>query len=620
MIQESGDAADSQLRAAKPAGWGRLLPYGLRVHLSLPFVISTVLVLILLALFLGNRARDIYMDRLEGELFTQATLLADDAGRGMTGTNADDAVIAIVHDLGGVITSRLTIIDASGRVIADSEADPATMQNHNTRPEVIGARATGQGEAERRSATVDRDFLYLAVPIKQVPGAVARVAVPLQDVDLVVARIQRYIAVAATIAILIAIPMSLFMAGRIVRPLDELREQAIAVAGGDLMARVKPDPTKEIGDLGRAFNSMTSELQTSLDTVERTGLRLEAVLAGLADGVILTDVDGRVVRMNQAAEDMLESNERSAKGRPYTQVSRDHELARQLAGVLDGKPQSDVTIEHGLDRMVLQATARVIEGSRERLGLVVLRDVTRLRQLELMRRDFVANVSHELRTPLTSIRALTETLEAGAIDDREMTDDFLARILGEVDRLTALVEDLLDMARLEAGRSPLDLQMVDPGEVIRHGADRLRPQVARARLSMSVDVCEGLIPISVDRTRIEQVLLNLVHNAIKFTPSGGRIAIIVTRDERFVTTTVRDTGVGISEVDQARIFERFYKADKARHSEGTGLGLAIAKHIVQLHGGQITVESTPGEGANFRFSLPISSSVSKRPRVIEPSL
>ncbi len=620
MIQESGDAADSQLRAAKPAGWGRLFPYGLRVRLSLPFVISTVLVLILLALFLGNRARDIYMDRLEGELFTQATLLADDAGRGMTGTNADDAVIAIVHDLGGVITSRLTIIDASGRVIADSEADPATMQNHNTRPEVIGARATGQGEAERRSATVDRDFLYLAVPIKQVPGAVARVAVPLQDVDLVVARIQRYIAVAATIAILIAIPMSLFMAGRIVRPLDELREQAIAVAGGDLMARVKPDPTKEIGDLGRAFNSMTSELQTSLDTVERTGLRLEAVLAGLADGVILTDVDGRVVRMNQAAEDMLESNERSAKGRPYTQVSRDHELARQLAGVLDGKPQSDVTIEHGLDRMVLQATARVIEGSRERLGLVVLRDVTRLRQLELMRRDFVANVSHELRTPLTSIRALTETLEAGAIDDREMTDDFLARILGEVDRLTALVEDLLDMARLEAGRSPLDLQMIDPGEVIRHGADRLRPQVARARLSMSVDVCEGLIPISVDRTRIEQVLLNLVHNAIKFTPAGGRIAIIVTRDERFVTTTVRDTGVGISEVDQARIFERFYKADKARHSEGTGLGLAIAKHIVQLHGGQITVESTPGEGANFRFSLPISSSVSKRPRVIEPSL
>lgn len=620
MIQKSDDAADSRLRAAKSAGWGRLLPYGLRVRLSLPFVISTVLVLVLLALFLGNRARDIYMDRLEGELFTQATLLADDAGRGMTGTNADDAVIAIVHDLGGVISSRLTIIDASGRVIADSEADPATMQNHNTRPEVIGARATGQGEAERRSATVDRDFLYLAVPIKQVPGAVARVAVPLQDVDLVVARIQRYIAVAATIAILIAIPMSLFMAGRIVRPLDELREQAIAVAGGDRMARVKPDPTKEIGDLGRAFNSMTSELQTSLDTVERTGLRLEAVLAGLADGVILTDVDGRVVRMNQAAEDMLESNERSAKGRPYTQVSRDHELARQLAGVLDGKPQSDVTIEHGLDRMVLQATARVIDGSRERLGLVVLRDVTRLRRLELMRRDFVANVSHELRTPLTSIRALTETLEAGAIDDRETTDNFLARILGEVDRLTALVEDLLDMARLEAGRSPLDLQMVDPGEVIRHGADRLRPQVERARLSMSVDVCEGLIPISVDRTRIEQVLLNLVHNAIKFTPAGGRIAIIVTRDERFVTTTVRDTGVGISEVDQARIFERFYKADKARHSEGTGLGLAIAKHIVQLHGGQIAVESTPGEGASFRFSLPISSSVSKRPRVIEPSL
>lgn len=619
MIWQSRHAEDTHAHASTTEGWRRLLPYGLRVRLSLPFVISTVLVLVLLALFLGNRVRGIYIDRLEGELFAQATLLADDAGRGMTGSNADAQVIAIVHELGGVIDARLTIIDASGRVIADSEADSATMQNHSTRPEVIAARATGEGAAERTSATVNRDFLYLAVPIRQSPGAVARVAVPLQDVDVVVERIQRYIAVAATIAILIAIPMSLFMAGRIVRPLDELREQAIAVAGGDLLARVKPDATTEIGDLGRAFNSMTSELQASLETIERTGLRLESVMAGLADGVILTDVDGRVVRLNHAAEDMLETNERSAKGRPYMQVSRDHELARQLASVLDGKLQGDVTIEHGLDRTVLQATARVIEGSRERLGLVVLRDVTRLRQLELMRRDFVANVSHELRTPLTSIRALTETLEAGAIDDRKMTDDFLSRILGEVDRLTALVEDLLDMARLEAGRSPLDLQMVDPAELIRHGSDRLRPQIERARLSLTVEVGEGLIPISVDRTRIEQVLLNLVHNAIKFTPPGGKITILVARDERFVTTTVRDTGVGISEVDQARIFERFYKSDKARHSEGTGLGLAIAKHIVQLHGGQIAVESIPGKGASFRFSLPISSSVSKRTRVIDPS-
>lgn len=583
------------------------------MRLGLPFVLLTVLVLVLLAVFLGNEARGIYMRRLEAELHNQATLLADDAGRGMIGSGGNADVVSIVHDLSVSIPSRLTIIDPTGRVIADSEANPATMQNHGSRPEVIEARASGNGEAERRSVTVDRDFLYLAVPIRQVPGAVARVAVPLRDVDDVVERVQRSIGIAAGIAILIAIPMALAMAGRIARPLEDLGEQASAVAGGDLSVRVVPDGTREIGDLGRAFNAMTAELQASRETIERTGMRLEAVMAGLQDGVILTDSEGRVVRLNRAAERMLETTEENAEGRPYMQVSRDHQLAQQLRDVLAGSQQADVTIEYGLDRMILQATATVVQGERERLGLIVLRDITRLRQLEMMRRDFVANVSHELRTPLTSIRALAETLEAGAIDDPQLTDEFLSRILGEVDRLTALVEDLLDMARLEAGRSPLSLQMVEPGELVQRGADRLRPQVERARLTLTVEVGEGLVPIPVDRTRIEQVLLNLVHNAIKFTPPGGEITILVERDGRFITTTVQDTGVGISVADQARIFERFYKSDKARHSEGTGLGLAIAKHIVQLHGGQISLESQPGEGARFRFSLPIKGGVTQHP-------
>lgn len=591
------------------SAWRRLLPHGLHMRLALPFVLLIVLVLVSLAVFLGKEARGIYMNRLETELHNQATLLADEAGRGMTGSGGNADVVSIVHDLSTLIPSRLTIIDGSGKVIADSEADPATMQNHASRPEVIQARASGNGEAERRSVTVDRDFLYLAVPIRQVPGAVARVAVPISDVDDVVQRVQRSIAIAAGIAILIAIPMALAMSARISRPLEHLREQASEVADGDLSVRVEPDGTREIGDLGRSFNSMIAELQASRETIERTGVRLESVMAGLQDGVILTDADGRVVRLNRAAERMLETTERAAEGRPYMQVSRDHQLAKQLREALAGDQQADVTIDYGLDRKVLQATASLIQGESERLGLIVLRDITRLRQLEMMRRDFVANVSHELRTPLTSIRALTETLEAGAIDDPELTDEFLSRILGEVDRLTALVEDLLDMARLEAGRSPLDLQIVDPGELVQRGADRLRPQVERARLTLTVEVGQGLVPISVDRSRIEQVLINLVHNAIKFTPPGGKIIVRVEREGRFITTTVEDTGVGISVADQTRIFERFYKSDKARHSEGTGLGLAIAKHIVQLHGGQISLESKSGEGARFRFSLPIDGEV-----------
>jgi two-component system phosphate regulon sensor histidine kinase PhoR len=585
----------------------RLVPSGLRLRLTIPFVLATMIVLVGLALVLGDLARNVYINRLEDELASQATILADDTGRAMqTGSDAD--VRQIVTSLTPLIPARMTIIDPSGKVIADSEADPATMANHSNRPEIIQARSLGLGESTRHSATIDRDFLYVAVPIAQEPGAVARVAVSLADVDTVVSRIQRYILIAAVIAMLIVIPLVFFIADRIARPLYSLRRQAIAVARGDLSARVTPDATPEIGDVGRAFNTMTVELQRSRETIERTSVRLEAILSGLSDGVVLTDESGNVIRLNEAAAQMFDATEEHARGRHFMQVARDHELARQLRDILAGRSPNAVTIEHGLSRTTLQSWGRVIEGANERFGLVVLRDVTRLRQLETVRREFVANVSHELRTPLTSIRALAETLEAGAIDDRALTEDFLGRILREVDRLTALVEDLLDMARLEAGRAPLQLELVDPAELIEKGAERLRPQVARARLTLDVQVGEGMVPIPVDRVRVEQVLLNLIHNAIKFTPPGGAITIDVTREGRFVAVTVRDTGVGIASVDQARLFERFFKSDRSRHSEGTGLGLAIAKHIIELHGGEISVESTPGGGASFTFTLPIRAS------------
>jgi len=588
------------------------------MRIALPFLATTTVILLFLALLLGNAARTIYTDRLEQELQSQAAILADDAGRAMTENGGVVAVQESVDSLAPLIPSRLTIIDADGSVIADSEGDPATMENHSDRPEVIAARNSGVGEAQRSSSSVDDDFLYVAVPIQQIPGAVARVAVSLHDVDVVVTRIQRWIAAAAGAAIFISIGLSWLVTGRLVRPLSMLRDQTMAVAAGDLGARVMLDSTQEIRDLGTAFNAMTSELQYSVQTIERTGIRLEAVLAGLADGVILTDDQGTVIRLNRAATEMLEVSDEQAVGRPYMQAVRDHELARQLREAFQGRPPESVTVEYGLKRLQLLSNVRIIEGAGERLGLVVLRDVTLLRQLEQVRREFVANVSHELRTPLTSIRALAETLEAGAIDERELAEDFIARILGEVDRLTALVEDLLDMARLEAGRSPLQLVEISPEDLIRKGADRLRPQVERARLSLDVEFGEGLVPIQVDRTRIEQVLLNLVHNAIKFTPPGGAITIRVERDGRFITTTVRDTGVGISETDQARLFERFYKSDKARHSEGTGLGLAITKHIVQLHGGQISVESVLGEGSAFRFSLPIRPVASAKAAKVVP--
>ncbi|MDQ3228047.1 MAG: cell wall metabolism sensor histidine kinase WalK [Chloroflexota bacterium] len=581
-----------------------IVPGPLRLRLALPFVLLFVAILMMLSLFLGSRAREIYVDRLTDELTMQATILAESVGRDLSNGVPPAQVQDMIASLSSDISTRITIVGPDGTVYADNVGDPLTMENHSNRPEIVQALTQGEGESSRESATLDMEFLYVAVPIADVEGAVARVAVPLDEVQATVRTIWVWTFVAAAVAIAMVVAIAWFIAGRIVGPLEELRKQAHAVAGGDLTARVDPSDTREFAEVGYAFNRMTEELETSHNALDQARLRLEAVLAELADGVVITDDDGLVLRMNTAAETLLAAHEANAIGKPFVQVARDHELNQLLRSALDGQEHSEAAIEHGLNRRTLLTTAQVVEDQRERLGLVVLRDISELRRLETVRREFVANVSHELRTPLTSIRAMVETLEAGAIDDEAIMSDFLVRIVGEVDRLNALVEDLLDLARLEAGRTTLTYTTVDPVELVQMGADRLRPQIDRAQLIMDVSADGPLEPISVDRVRLEQVLINLVHNAIKFTPVGGAIHLQVRQRDDTTTIEVQDTGVGIAPIEQIRLFERFYKSDKARRSEGTGLGLAIAKHIVQAHGGTISVESVVGKGSTFRILIP----------------
>jgi two-component system phosphate regulon sensor histidine kinase PhoR len=581
-----------------------ILPRPLRFRLAFPFVLLFITIMILLSWFIGTQARAIYLDRLTDELANQALILSDSVGHELDeGGQPADIQELVTHSTEGMST-RVTVIGPDGTVLADNQADPAAMENHNNRPEVIEARERGQGDATRTSKTVDRSFLYVAVTVPHVDGVVTRVAVPLHDVSETVWSVWKWIALAGAGASVAAIAIAWLIAGRIVQPLEALRQHAMAVARGDLTARMDPPEPSEFAEVGYALNRMTEELETSHDALNQARLRLEAVLAELADGVVITDEDGLVLRMNAAAENLLGAEESVSIGKPFLQVCRDHELHQLLQSALDENQHSEGTIEHGLNRRTLLTTAQVVEDARERLGLVVLRDISELRRLETVRREFVANVSHELRTPLTSIRAMVETLEAGAIEDEDLTVDFLARIVGEVDRLTALVEDLLDLARLEAGRTTLKYEQHDPGALVRQGAERMRPQTDRAQLALEVVVSGDTKPIPVDRTRLEQVLINLIHNAIKFTPAGGSITLSVYQSASQTTVEVRDTGVGIAPADQIRLFERFYKSDRARRSEGTGLGLAIAKHIVQAHGGTIAVQSVVGEGSTFRITLP----------------
>jgi two-component system, OmpR family, phosphate regulon sensor histidine kinase PhoR len=583
-----------------------LLPRTVRGRLALTQVGLVVTVLMVLGVYLAVAGRQLYVDRLAEQLAAQAQIVAAAVAPSLNAGEGVEVTDPLVKRLGDHIDARLTIVGPDGSVLGDSVAEPRTMDNHGARPEVVGARQMGIGEAERHSATLDEDFLYVAVPIRDVPGAVARVALPLHDVDAAVGRIRRDVAFATVSAAALAIAVAIFVAGRITGPLEDLRRQAGIIATGRLDAVVRPAGARELGDLARAFNAMAADLRRLVTEQERSRARLEATLANLNDGVVITDEAGTVVRLNAAASRMLGTTSEEAVGQPFVVASRDHDLAGLLNAALAADTSRTATVAFGRDGRVLETSAQPFSGGGERLGLMVLRDVTELRRLERVRREFVANVSHELRTPLASIRAVVETLEAGAVDDPAVAGEFFRRIIAEVDHLVGLVDELLDLARLESGRAVLTAEVCDPVELLMRAVERLRTQVERAGLVIRVEVVPGLPHVWVDRGRIEQVLINLVHNAVKFTPEGGEIVVGAGLTDGMLRVSVRDTGVGIAAEDLSRVFERFYKTDAARRSAGSGLGLAIAKHIVQGHGGTIWAESTPGHGATFSFTIPLA--------------
>lgn len=576
----------------------------LRWRLALPFIGAFLVILVLITLVLGLDARSRYADQLADDLVERAQGMAVGVGGELVDGTDPASIQAFFDLLDTQSATRYTVIAPDGVVLADSDSDPATMVNHAQRPEVVEALSSGEGRDVRHSTTTNENLMYVAVPIPQVEGAVLRAAMPMDSLATSLLSIWTSFILAALAASALTVGIAWVLAGRMIRPLEDLRQHAHALAAGNLGARLAEPDVPEIAEVSYAFNRMTDELEQSQSAMSEARLRLEAVLSELADGVVITDDVGQVLKMNPAAELMLSTVESTSIGKPFVQVCRDHELSAILKAALNGDDQSEAAVEHGLNRRTLLTTAQVVQDGQDRLGLVVLRDISELRRLETVRRDFVANVSHELRTPLTSIKAMVETLEAGVIDDPQMTMDFLGRIVVETDRLTALVEDLLDLARLEAGRSSLSYERIDVPDLMHSAADRLQTQLDRAGLEVRFETGGVQRPVRMDRKRMEQVLVNLIHNAIKFTPPGGSITLRTYQGDEQTTMEIEDTGVGIEPEEQIRLFERFYKSDASRNSAGTGLGLAIVKHIVQSHGGTVSVISAVDEGSTFRVVLP----------------
>jgi len=574
---------------------GALLPRTIRARFLLGSVVTIIALLGVVAVTVPSIARDHEIDVLGARLSSDAALAAD-LGRDAFRTSDANSLDALAHRIGGDSQIRVTFIAVDGTVLGESDEDRRLMENHATRPEVVPALAGREGRAVRNSATLGRDLLYVAVPVRdgdRVIG-VSRTALPLVAVDALAARLLTSLAIGALAAAVVALALSWLVARAVTRPIEQMVELADRAGGTELGDVRGPE---EIQRLAASLRRSAGQVREERQATQAERDRLATLIDQLADAVYIADSDGRVELANAAARSSAGDG---VVGRRLVEVIREHEALEAIAGARDGKERVAV-VERSDPRRFLRVVVRPLEG---RELLVVVQDLTNVRRLETMRSDFVANVSHELRRPISSLKAMAETLEEGALDDPAAARDFVGRMHREIDGLAQLVNELLALTRIERGTEPLALERRSPAQLLEDVARRMGPLAARAGVALFVE-SGTTSDVRVDPARIEQVLANLVHNAVKFTSKDGTVKLWATDSGGMVVLGVTDTGAGIERAELTRVFERFYKTDRARSGEGIGLGLAIAKHLVQAHGGTIEASSPGlGRGATFSFTLP----------------
>ena len=525
------------------------------------------------------------------------------------------------HSLGNIAAqegqsagARVTIIDPTGKVLADSEANPANMENHATRPEFVAALAGKIGSNERRSATIGIPFLYVAVPVS---GGAVRLAYPLSDVEAVAAQVRQRLSLASGLAFLFALIVAAAAAHWSARRLERIVDVAARIAEGDLQARIKEPSRDEIGRVAGAIDKTARQVEQGFAAVRSSQRQLETLLNSMQDAVIAVSADGLVQWANQPVNRLVPQGARLQQ--PVVETIRDPDFlatVREAAKTREVKTARATSIVYG---RVFEVTAAPLPDGG---AVAVLRDLTETERVEKTRRDFIANVSHELRTPLTSIQGYAETLLDGALDNAAPTREFLEIIRKNSSRMSRLTEDLLTLARVESGETRFDAESVPPAELL-HDAEESFREIARTHgidlhiqdlqthsVSAHDSPIQNLPPVLADREAIHQVFSNLIDNALKYGASGGRIVLGARAVPRAVEFFVQDFGAGIASEHLPRLFERFYRVDKARSREsgGTGLGLAIAKHIMLAHGGSIRAESELAHGSTFLFTLPTGCS------------
>ncbi len=508
--------------------------------------------------------------------------------------------------------ARVTIISLSGEVLGDSDVTAAELkelENHLTRPEVQEALKSGQGSSIRHSATLRMPMLYVATPLKTVGGeqGILRLALPLSAMQQTMSSLHAILVLSLAAALLASLILSYVLSHVTSKSLRAMAKIATQIGRGEFGRRIPVMSRDEVGELAAVMNDMAVRIEGELKSVAAEKNRLDTILRGMGEGVMVTDAGGVITLVNPAFRTLFDLRE-EVEGRRLIDITRHPSLHDAFKSTVAGRDErvEELTIPLFGGITVLTHWVPLLENEKLQGVVAVFHDISNLKRLEKVRRDFVANVSHELRTPVTVIRGYAETLLSGALSgDPERAGDFLEKIHRHAERLATLIADLLTLSELESGEKPLVLAPVAVEGVVAHACVLLEEKARQKGISIERHCAEGEPQVLADRGKLEQVLVNLLDNAIKYTPENGSITISEAAADDTVTIAVTDTGIGVPPKEQSRIFERFYRVDAARSREqgGTGLGLSIVKHIIQLHGGDVAVESTPGKGSTFTVTL-----------------
>jgi two-component system phosphate regulon sensor histidine kinase PhoR len=575
------------------------------------YLLIIVIALFTITWYLSRLLPDFYHNQVADDLQARANLIKGQILQELE-VGQFKQMDAMVKDLGSSSSTRITVILPNGKVVADSEENPADMENHGNRPEFKDAFEKGIGSSLRFSNTLDQRMMYLALPIKEQGKilAIVRTSVPVVAVDERIRDLNNKIVLSAIIVAICAAVVTFIVSGRVSRPIKQMKETARRFALGQLDLRVPMPKQAELTELAHALNEMAQQLQDRIQTITEQRNELKAILSSMVEGVVAFDSDGRIVNINEAAADFLGTDTAAARGCSIEEVIRHTEFQEFVKNILNEERtgQTDIVLSGRKERIVRLEGANLTDDKGKKSGaVVVISDLTRMRRLEDVRRDFVANVSHELRTPITSIKGFVETLLEGAIKNPQQAERFLRIIARHSDRLNAIVEDLLSLSNLEDGseKRKILFEKASVKRVLDSVVATSAPRAEEKNITIELD-CPESIEAKINTVLLEQAVLNLVDNAIKYSEPAGKVQIRAHRTNKMVVVSVRDYGCGIPRVHQNRIFERFYVVDKSRSRKlgGTGLGLAIVKHIAEVHGGKVTLESTPGVGSTFFLHLP----------------